>query len=103
MAKSTIFWAEPASGTGTKSWYRYPLCKGEVVLVPLKVIPVPINRRGLLPVPVVSGTGTHLQNRTCTGIDQSSTGTDASSNTVFVSLALLSLVFIHRLFRDPNK
>ena len=29
MAKSAIFWAEPASGTGThcaeEKWYRYPL------------------------------------------------------------------------------
>ena len=38
MVQSTIFWAEPASGTGTKSWYQYPLCRREVV-------PVPIDRR----------------------------------------------------------
>ena len=67
------------------------------------MVPVPIDRRGLVPVPVVSGTGTHLQKRTGTGIDQSGTDTDASNNTVFVSLALLSLVFVHRLFRDHNK
>ena len=30
-------------------------------------------------------------------------GTGASSNPVFIPLALLSLVFVHRLFRDPNK
>ena len=88
MAKYAIFRAEPANGTGTKSWYRYPLCRGEVV-------PVPIDRRGLVPVLVVSGTGTHLQNRTGTGTDQNGTGTDASSNTIFVSIALLSLVFVH--------
>ena len=52
MAKSSIFWAEPASGTGTKSWYRYPLCKGEVVPVPLKVVSVPIDRSVLALVPV---------------------------------------------------
>ena len=45
MAKSAIFWAKPASGTCTKSWYWYPLCRGEVV-------PVPIDRRGLVLVPV---------------------------------------------------
>ena len=50
MAKSAIFWVEPASGTSTKSWYLYPLCRGEVVPVPLKVVPVPIDRRGLVPV-----------------------------------------------------
>ena len=27
MAKSAIFWAKPASDTGTKSWYRYPLAE----------------------------------------------------------------------------
>ena len=34
---------------------------------------------------------------------QSGTGTGASSNPVFLPLALLSLVFVHRLFKDPNK
>ena len=41
MAKSAIFWAEPANAIDTKSWYRYPLCRREVV-------PVPIDRRGLV-------------------------------------------------------
>ena len=50
----------------------------------------------MVPVPVVSGTSTHLQNRV-------GTSTDASSNPVFAYYALLSLVFVHRLFRDPNK
>ena len=95
MAKSTSFWAELVSGTDTKSWYQYPLCRGEVVLIPLKVVPVPIDRRGLVSVIVVSGTSTHLQNRIGIGTDQSGTGTDASSNTVFISLALLSLIFVH--------
>ena len=66
-------WEEPAH------WYRYPLYKGELVLVPLVGVPVPIRQRGI------------------------DTGTGASINPVFVPLALLSLVFIHRLFRDPNK
>ena len=50
--KSTIFGAEPVSGTSTKEWYRYPLCRGEVVSVPLKVVPVPIGSRVVVPVPV---------------------------------------------------
>ena len=50
MAKSAIFWVEPASGTDNKSWYRYPLCIGEVVLIPIKVVPVPIHRADLEPV-----------------------------------------------------
>ena len=61
-------------------------------------------------VPVVSGTGTHLQNRVGTGTDQSGTGTnqsgtgtDASDSLDFCTLALLSPIFVHRLFRDPNK
>ena len=51
-----------------------------------KIWPIPIGQRQ-------SGTGT----------DQSGTGTGASRNPVFAPLALLSLVFVHRLFRDPNK
>ena len=52
MPKFDIFLAKPASGTGTKEWYRYPLYRGEVVQVPLKVVPVPIGCRVLVPVPV---------------------------------------------------
>ena len=52
---------------------------------------------------MVSVTGTHLQNRVGTGTDQSGTGTDASSSLDFCTLALLSPIFVHQLFRDPNK
>ena len=52
----------------------------------LRVVPVPIGQRQ-------SGTGT----------DQSGTDIGASSNPVFVPLALLSLVFVHREFKDINK
>ena len=46
-------WAEPVGSIGTKNWwYRYPLCSGEVVPVPLKVVPVPIGSKGLVPVPI---------------------------------------------------
>ena len=45
MAKSAIFWEEPVSGTGTKEWYRYPLCRRQVV-------PTSIGSRVLVPVPV---------------------------------------------------
>ena len=62
MAKSTIFWAKPASGTSTH-WHKD------------------------------IGTGTA----------PSGIGTDASCNPIFARYALLSLIFVHRLFRDPNK
>ena len=52
MTKSAIFWAEPVSGTGTKEWYRYPSCRRQVVPVPLKVVPIAIGSRVLVPVPV---------------------------------------------------
>ena len=42
IVKSAIFWAKLVSGTGTKSWYRYPLCRREVVSVPVQVVPVPM-------------------------------------------------------------
>ena len=42
-------------------------------------------------------------NRVGTGTNQSVTSTDAPSNPIFAYFALLSLVFVHRLFRDPNK
>ena len=57
----------------------------------------------MVPVPIVSGTGNHLQNRVGTVIDHSGIGTDASSSPNFCTLALLSLIFVHRLFMDPNK
>ena len=73
-------------------WYRYR-----------KWVLVPMDRDQVVPVPIVSGTGTHLQNRVGTSTNQSDTGTDASCNLDFCTLALLSLIFVHRLFRDPNK
>ena len=46
------FWAETQLGTGTKQgWYRYHLCSGKMVLVPSKVVPVPLSRTGLVLVP----------------------------------------------------
>ena len=79
------FWAEPAHwyryqkwvlvpkvGTGTHytegNWYRYHLLGYRY----------PFTREGMVPVPNKGGVGTR-----------------ASSNPVFVPLALLSLVFIH--------
>ena len=71
-----------------------------------------------------SGTDTHWQKRTGIGTSPSGigtgpsgigtgpsgtstgpsgTGTDASNNLVFAYYAPLSLVFVHLLFRDPNK
>ena len=63
----------------THKWYRYPQSRGEVV-------PVPIGSRVLVPIPV-----------------QVVTGIDASYNPIFACYAILSPVFVHRLFRDPNK
>ena len=73
-------------------WYRYQ-----------KWVPVPMDRDQMVPLPVVSGTGTHLQNRVGTGTDQSGTDTNASSSPDFCTFALLSPIFVHRLFRDLNK
>ena len=69
MEKSAISRQNLHIGTGTKSGYRYPLDRGKVVPVPIKVVSVP-----MLP-----------------------------ATLFYVPLALLSLVFVHRLFRDPNK
>ena len=70
----------PKVGTNTHwieaKWYRYQKL----------VVPVPLH-----------------QKRTGTGTNQSGTGTGDSRNPVFIPLTLLSLVFVHRLFRDPNK
>ena len=86
MAKSAISGQNPHIGIGAESGYRYPLYRGELVPIPLVGLQVPIHQRGI-------GTGT----------EQGGTSVGASSNLVFVTLALLSLVYVHRLFRDPNK
>ena len=64
-----------------RKWQKLPFLgkTHNSVSVPKVVVSVPIEQR------------------------QSGTGTDASSNPVFVPLALLSLIFLHRLFRDPTK
>ena len=80
MAKSVISGQNPQFDSDTKKgWYRYPLDKGKVVPVPIKVAPVPIHHK-----------------RAGTGTDQSGTSTDASSNPNFCTLALLSPKFVHR-------
>ena len=39
------FWVESHPGTGTKKgWYRYHLCSG-------KMVPVPLSKTGLVPAP----------------------------------------------------
>ena len=79
MAKSVISGQNPQFGTGTKKgWYQYPLDRGEVVPIPIKVVSVPIH-----------------QKRVSTGTDQSGTGTNASSSPDFCTLALLSPKFVH--------
>ena len=52
MPKSDFSGQKSRIGTGTKKWYWYPRCSGKVVLVPLKLVPVPIGSKGLVPVPV---------------------------------------------------
>ena len=80
MAKSAISRQNPQFDTGIKKeWYRYPLDRGKVVLVPIKVAPAPIH-----------------QKRVGTGTDQSGTGTDGSNSPDFCTLALLSPKFVHR-------
>ena len=75
----------------TREWYRYK-----------KVVPVPIMQRSGTGT-TQSGTGTHWQKRIGTSTGPSGTGTDASSNPIFACYVLLSPIFVHRLFRDPNK
>ena len=58
------------------------------------LIPVPIDRTKVVPVLRQSGTGTHLQNRVGTGIDQSGTGTNASGGIDFCICALISPEFV---------
>ena len=79
MAKSAIYGQNPHIGTGTKSGYRYPLDRGKVVPIPIKVVLVAIH-----------------QKRVGTGTEQSGTGIDASSNLDFCTLSLLSPKFVHR-------
>ena len=51
------YWAESQFGTITKhGWYRYHLCRDKMVQVPSKVVPVPLSRIGLVPVPLVPAT-----------------------------------------------
>ena len=46
------FCAESQLGTGTKhEWYWYHLCRGKMVLVPSKVVSVPLSITSLVPVP----------------------------------------------------
>ena len=52
MEKSAIFGQNLQKGTGTQSWYRYPLCRGDLVSVPKIWVPVPIHSEGLVPVPI---------------------------------------------------
>ena len=70
MAKSAISRQNLQFGIGTKKgWYWYPLDKGKVVSIPIKVAPGPIH-----------------QKRASIDTDQSGTGTDASSSFDFCTL-----------------
>ena len=86
MEKSAIIGQTLRIGIGTRSWYRYPWCRREVVMVPIKVVPVPINSEGLVPVPVKMVKVPLLP------------------TTLFLHIfALLSPIFVHQLFRDLKK
>ena len=53
MAKSAISGQNLQFSTGTKKgWYRYPLDRGKVVLIPIKVAPVPMLPAALIFVPL---------------------------------------------------
>ena len=79
MSKSTITGQTPRIGTGTRSWYWYPWCRGEVVLVP-------IDSEGLVPVPVKAVPVPLLP------------------TTLFLHIFVpLSPIFVHQLFKNPNK
>ena len=47
-------WAEPAHwyGTGTESGYEYPLDRGKWYRYQKLMVPIPIHRKGLVPVPI---------------------------------------------------
>ena len=83
-------WAEPVgqrqSGTSTESGYRYPLDRGKVVPVPIKMVQVPTHQKGLVPVPIKVVAVLMLP----TTFD-------------FCTLALLSPKFVHRKYKNPNK
>ena len=86
MPKSDFSGQKSRIGTGTKKWYRYSRCSGQVVPVPLKLVPVPIDSKGLVPVPVKVVSVSQLL------------------AALFLHIfASLSFVFVYRLFRDPKK
>ena len=53
MEKSAIYGQNPQFGTDTKKgWYWYPLDRGKVVPVLIKVVPVPMLPAALIFVPL---------------------------------------------------
>ena len=80
MVKSAISGQNPQFSTGIKKeWYRYPLDRGKVESVLIKVASIPIH-----------------QKRAGTGTNQSGTGSDAFNSPDLWTLALLSPKFVHR-------
>ena len=86
MPKSDSSGQKSHIGTGTKKWYRYPRCSGQVVPVPLKLVPIPIDSKGLVPVPVKVVPVPQLP-----------------AALILHIFAPLSFVFVYRLVRDPKK
>ena len=86
MPKSDFSGQQSRIGTCTKKWYRHPRCNGQVVPVPLKLVPVRIGSKGLVPVPVKVVPVPQLP------------------AALFLHIfAPLSYVFVYRLFKDPKK
>ena len=52
MTKSAISGQNPRIGTGTKSGYQCPLDRGKWYQCQKLVVPVPMHRKGLVPVPI---------------------------------------------------
>ena len=70
----------------TCEWYRYPLCKRQVVP---GVVPVPIDSEGVVPIPIDS---------------EGLVAVPLLPATLFLHIyAPISPIFIHQLFRDPKK
>ena len=79
MPKSSIYGQKPVGGTGTMMQWETGTGTTQ------------------------TGTSTHWQWMTGTGTSQNGTGTTTSSNPDLTYFALVSPVFVPRMFRDPKK
>ena len=77
----------------TREWYRcqklvlpVPICRGKIVLIQIKVVSVPLTKTGLVPVPIQVVPVPLLP-----------------TTLIFWYSYIVKLIFVHRLFRDPNR